>query len=350
MSRGSSSSSSQLSSVAGGLEHVAACDSSVSARTNSTLVIRMELGPLPTVTSEARPAGDAADGWIMTERLTGRGSPGPVASHAITSREPTGRAARRNRMTASTESGTSALPLRAPEGRRAPGSKTVAAGVRRRLPGARVSRVTRGRVRALPRRFHEAVVPRQVALQAILEVGRGAQPVRFAGIDDELGRAAEASQRLVELLAVLDRNGPIDVASHDEGGSHDPLHLVERGQPLPHRPRPPRAAQLLLPLVLIVVVAVVREVEDLAGAADRGREAVGLHDHMVGEDAAVGPAAHAEAPGVGDPRADGVVYPRHHVVVVLVAPVGPDGAGECLAIPRGAARIDRHHRVAVRRE
>src|SRR5205809_1125815 len=194
MSSGSSSSSSQLSSVAGGLEHVAACASSVSARTNSTLVIRMELGPLPTVTSEARPAGDAADGWIMTERLTGRGSPGPVASHAITSREPTGRAA---------------------------------------------------------------------------------QPVRFAGIDDELGRAAEASQRLVELLAVLDRNVPIDVASHDEGGSHDPLHLVERGQPLPHRPGPPREAQLLLPLVLIVVVAVVRDVEDLAGAADRSREAVG---------------------------------------------------------------------------
>ena len=69
----------------------------------------------------------------------------------------------------------------------------------------------------------------------------------------------------------------------------------------------------------------------------------------VGQDAAVAPAADAEAVGVGDARRDHVVDRRHHVLEVLVPPVRPDRAAEGGAAARRAARVGGDHGVAVRR-
>src|SRR5216684_4312929 len=165
----------------------------------------------------------------------------------------------------------------------------------------------------------------------------------LAGVHDELRGAAEPPQRLVQLLAVLDRYVPVDVAAHDQRGRDDLLDRIERRQPLPHRARPPRQAQLLLPFVLVVVVTVVGDVQHLTGAADRRCEAGGPHDHVVGENAAVRPAAHSQAFGIGDPLPDRVVHARHDVVVILVAPIREDRLAECLAVSRAARRDTARH-------
>src|SRR5262249_20117944 len=73
----------------------------------------------------------------------------------------------------------------------------------------------------------------------------------------------------------------------------------------------------------------------------------GLADDEVGGDAAVGPAAYAEFFGVGNSLLDGVVHHSDVVLVVLVAPVGPDGFAEVLTVAGGTAGIGEKHGVAV---
>ncbi len=75
-----------------------------------------------------------------------------------------------------------------------------------------------------------------------------------------------------------------------------------------------------------------------------------LRDDVVGQDAAVAPAADAEPIGVGDSRPDDVVDGRHHVLVVLVPPVGPDRAAVRGSPARRAARVRGDDGVAVRGE
>jgi hypothetical protein len=114
----------------------------------------------------------------------------------------------------------------------------------------------------------------------------------------------------------------------------DLLDVVERRQALPQLAVLPRQTELQLPLELVVVVAVIGGVEHLAGAGHRSLEAVGLGDHVVGQDAAVGPAADAETLGIGVAAGDGVVDRGHHVFVVLVPPIREDGGRERLALGR----------------
>src|SRR6185312_4107876 len=71
-------------------------------------------------------------------------------------------------------------------------------------------------------------VPVEVALHAVaLETGAG-DAVPLAGVDDELGGDAQAAQRLVHLLAPLERNVGVAVAAQEDGWRFDPVGVQER--------------------------------------------------------------------------------------------------------------------------
>src|SRR5258708_5948800 len=75
--------------------------------------------------------------------------------------------------------------------------------------------------------FDVVSVPGEVALEAVFEVrGRG-ETMKFAGIDDEFGGAAEAFQRLIHLLAAENGDVPVDVSAHEESGSGDVADAIE---------------------------------------------------------------------------------------------------------------------------
>ena len=74
---------------------------------------------------------------------------------------------------------------------------------------------------------------------------------------------------------------------------------------------------------------------------------VSLGDHVVGQDAAVAPAADAELVRIGDAHLDDLIDHRLEIVDFVVAPVGPDRSRELRAAPGAAAVVDREHRVAV---
>src|SRR5438270_4022866 len=107
-------------------------------------------------------------------------------------------------------------------------------------------------------------VPGEVALVAILLVRRLRDAVVLAGIDHQLGLAAEPPQRLVELLGVEQRHVDVVRAAEDQRGGGDLLDLEEGGDPRPPLGVLPGQPQLGLPLLLIMVGAVVGEVVDLA--------------------------------------------------------------------------------------
>ena len=188
--------------------------------------------------------------------------------------------------------------------------------------------------------------PPEDAFVEVLVVRRRREHVELAGVDHQLGGHAEALEGLVELLGVDDGHVPVLLAADDEGrGDHlvdleVGRHLVVQLRVLPRQP------ELVLPPQLVVVVAVVGDVEGRAGAGVGGLEAVGLGDHVVGEHAAVGPAADRQSVGVGIAAGDGVVDRGHHVVEVLVAPGLPDRGREVLAVAGRAARVGHDHDVA----
>src|SRR5260370_14466077 len=96
-----------------------------------------------------------------------------------------------------------------------------------------------------------------------------------------------------------------------------------------------------------MVVAVEGGVQGRGGAGDGGLEARGLRDDKVGRDAPIGPAADAELVGFGEALRDGVVAHGHVVLVVLVAPIGPNRFGVAFAVPGGAAGVWEQDGVAV---
>src|SRR5260370_19303188 len=97
-----------------------------------------------------------------------------------------------------------------------------------------------------------------------------------------------------------------------------------------------------------MVVAVVGDVENFAGAGDRRLEASGLRDDEICGDAAVGPSANTEFIGIGDALREGVVHHGHIVLVVLVSPIGKNGFAEFLAVAGRAARIGQKYGIAIR--
>ncbi|MBA7616842.1 hypothetical protein ES703_24142 [subsurface metagenome] len=170
--------------------------------------------------------------------------------------------------------------------------------------------------------------------------------MELAGVDHQLGDPAEPLERHVELLGVNDRDVPVLFSAQDQRRRCDVLHPVEGLHFLPHLAVLPRQAELDFPPALILVVAVVGNVDEGAGAGAGPLEPVGPGDHVVGQLAAVRPAADPEPVGVAVSPCNHVVDRRHHVLVGDPFQVLPSGHAEGLAIAGGAARVGHHHHVA----
>src|SRR5512135_2727603 len=140
-----------------------------------------------------------------------------------------------------------------------------------------------------------AVEPCHPPIEPILEEGRIGQPMELPRIDDELGRHPQLPQSLIHLLPADDRDIEIGLAAHEERGRLDPVRPEERvGEFDPEVPGLPRRPQLQLVLGDVLIGPVHRELQRTARAADRGLEACGGRDGVVGENPAVTPAADAQ--------------------------------------------------------
>src|SRR5712671_4607538 len=76
--------------------------------------------------------------------------------------------------------------------------------------------------------LHIFVVPGQVALVTIAHIARPRDAVKLIRIDDQLGFDAETAQRLIHLLAALDRHVEIALATEKQGGRLDAIGVQER--------------------------------------------------------------------------------------------------------------------------
>src|SRR5262249_9304016 len=85
-------------------------------------------------------------------------------------------------------------------------------------------------------------------------------------------------------------------------------------------------------------------------AAGRRLEACVARDHVVGEDAAVTPAADAEPGRIGDPQLHDLIDRGLQIVDLIVAPVGGDRLRELRPASGAPAIVHRQDGVAVRRE
>ena len=108
--------------------------------------------------------------------------------------------------------------------------------------------------------------PTQIPCIQILDVGRCPDAVELAWVDHQLGDPAEPLERHVELLGVNDRDVPVLFSAQDQRRRCDVLHPVEGLHFLPHLTVLPRQTELELPPALILVVAVVGNVDEGAGA------------------------------------------------------------------------------------
>src|ERR1700693_4921985 len=68
---------------------------------------------------------------------------------------------------------------------------------------------------------HIVVIPSKVALQTILYMGWRRKFMILIRINDQLSGAAQAFQRLVHLLAINDRDVPVDIAAHNQSRGGD---------------------------------------------------------------------------------------------------------------------------------
>ena len=122
--------------------------------------------------------------------------------------------------------------------------------------------------------------------------------MEFVGVDDELRVDAQAAQRLVHLLAALHGDVEIALAAEEHRRRLDAVGVQERignlhvGFP---RFRIPRRTDFVVVLDDVLVGAVEGDGERRSGAAGGGFETRVGGDHVVGQDAAVAPAADAHA-------------------------------------------------------
>ena len=99
-----------------------------------------------------------------------------------------------------------------------------------------------------------------------------------------------------------------------------------------------------------MIVTVVCRHESQACTGRRGLEARCLRDHIVRQDAAVGPATHAQAIRVDESDPDAVIDRRHHVRKILLSPRGDRTLGKLFAITGRSPGIGHDDRIAVGRE
>ena len=147
----------------------------------------------------------------------------------------------------------------------------------------------RGRLSA-----QESIEPREISLVAIFLVRGCPNTVALARIDHEGRLDAEAAKALIELLGLIERHVPVLLAAQHQRRC---LHVrdVSNGRHLRIELAVlPRQSELLLPLSLVVIGSVARDVVRLARAGDRRFEPRRLRDDVVRQDPAVAPSADAE--------------------------------------------------------
>ena len=154
----------------------------------------------------------------------------------------------------------------------------------------------------------------------------------FARIDHQLRIAAERLQCLIHLLAPQDRNIPINGTAHEKRRRHDIFHAIKRSNLVPNIDVFPRRAKLGEVVLLILIVAVEAGELRRARSRDGSLEAIGLTDDEIRRDAAVRPSSDAEFVRIGNSLCNGVVHHGHVVLVVPVAPIGPDGFAVVLPV------------------
>ena len=172
--------------------------------------------------------------------------------------------------------------------------------------------------------------------------------MELPGINHQLGGHVQAFEGLVHLLGVEQGHVEVLFAAHEQGGGFDAVGVKEGVRHAHvHVGVFPGRAQLGFVVADVLVGAVAGQHVGNAGTAHGGLEALVAGNNLVGQDAPVAPAAHAQPLGVGHALRHGVVYHGQHVVGVLVAPIGINGLAVGQAPARAAARIGRHHGKTV---
>ena len=195
------------------------------------------------------------------------------------------------------------------------------------------------------------VVPLDVSVQPIALVARGRDAVVLARVDHQLRVDAKALERLVHLLAAGDGHVEVVLPAHEQRRRLDAIGLEERVAHLGPGVRVlPRLAHLGVVLQDVLVRSVHRHLQGAAGAGGRGLEARVGGNRVVGEDAAVAPAADAQSIGIGDAGRDRPVHSGQQIDDLEVAPVGVDGLLVLRAAPGSATVVHLQHGVAVGRQ
>ena len=172
--------------------------------------------------------------------------------------------------------------------------------------------------------------------------------MELVGVDDEFGWGTYAFEGLVHLLAALDGDVEVLFATHEERRGFNTVGVEEGiGEFNVGIEVLPRGAEFVVVLQNILVDAVEAEKIAHSGAAGGCFEACGAGDHIVGEDAAVAPAADAHAVCVDLAGGDGGVYCGLQVKDFLVAPVGVDGFAVGVAATGASTIVDVEDSITV---
>lgn len=101
------------------------------------------------------------------------------------------------------------------------------------------------------------VEPREVALQAVVDVAGAGEEVELGGIDDQFGGDAEGAEGLVHLFAADDGDVEVVLAAHEESGGFDAIGVEKWiGNLHPGFRRLPGRAQFVGVLKYVLVGAV----------------------------------------------------------------------------------------------
>jgi len=150
--------------------------------------------------------------------------------------------------------------------------------------------------------FEVFIPPPEPALVAIFDEAGASEAVELAGINDELGWAAEGFESLVHLLTADERDVEIGGATHEKHGRvHSLVDLEERVAHFDVELEVlPRRSEFVVVLKDVLVDAVEGHGRGDTRTADSGFEAIGGGYGVIGEDAAIAPAGNGEAIGIGD--------------------------------------------------
>src|ERR1700678_1841020 len=131
----------------------------------------------------------------------------------------------------------------------------------------------------------------------------------------------------------------------------DAVRMKERvGHLEPQRLVLPRRSELIVVLQIVFVAAVHRDLIRAAGAADGGLETAIARNGVIGQDAAVPPAAYREPIRVRDSSRHQVIDAGQEVLDFLVAPIGEYGLLEIDGSAAAASIVDAQDDIALGRE